>query len=235
MGIFSGLESTLSSSLSFNTKSFTSNLISDILDKALSGSGVRGNYADDVAYGKNIVAAAMRIRYAQGWQWTVDVDGLNGFDMFVKDITYGHGTIETESKVIGSVEFNKPTHVTAGLVTMTVRDTEDGKIMDWFKERKGKVTNRDGTINLPPSYLMNIRLYRVSQEGGKTLEEEMRVFPTQLGEITRSRDQVTEFLSYPITFQKYTSAGSGVEGILSGATGAVGSVAKSAAGSVIEF
>ena len=145
----------------------------------------------------------MRIRYAQGWQWTVEVDGLNGFDMFVKDITYSSGNIETESKVIGSVEFSKPTYVSAGPVTMTVRDTEDGKIMDWFKERRSRVTNPDGTINLPPEYLMKIRVYRVTQDGGKELEEEMRVFPTQLGEITRSRDQVSEFLSYPITFQKY--------------------------------
>lgn len=102
MSIFSSVGRTLTTALSFNTKSFTSNLISDILDKAISGGGVSGNYSSDIAYGKNIVAAAMRIRYAQGWQWTVEVDGLNGFDMFVKDITYSSGNIETESKVIGS-------------------------------------------------------------------------------------------------------------------------------------
>lgn len=235
MGIFNNVSSTLSSALSFNAKSFTSNLVSDILDKALSGSGVRGQYASDIAYGKNIVAAAMRIRYAQGWQWTVEVDGLNGFDMFVKDITYSHGSIETESKIIGSVEFNKPTHVTAGPVTMTVRDDEEGKVMKWFMERKAKVTNRDGTINLPPSYLMNVRLYRVTQDGGVDLESEMRVFPTQLGEVTRSRDQVSEFLSYPITFQKYTSAGNGADAMISGAAGALmGSLANEVT-SVIKF
>lgn len=235
MSIFSSVGRTLTTALSFNTKSFTSNLISDILDKVISGSGVSGNYSSDIAYGKNIVAAAMRIRYAQGWQWTVEVDGLNGFDMFVKDITYSSGNIETESKVIGSVEFSKPTYVSAGPVTMTVRDTEDGKIMDWFKERRSRVTNPDGTINLPPEYLMKIRVYRVTQDGGKELEEEMRVFPTQLGEITRSRDQVSEFLSYPITFQKYTSAGSGVSALVNGAVGMATSALKGAVSGVIKF
>ncbi|EIH4659340.1 phage tail protein [Escherichia coli] len=235
MSIFSRVGKTLTSALSFNGKSFASNLISDILDRAISGSGVSGNYSSDVAYGKNIVATAMRIRYAQGWQWTVEVDGLSGFDMFVKDITYGSGNIETESKIIGSVEFSKPTHVTAGPVTMTVRDTEDGKIMNWFKERRSRVTNRDGTLNLPPDYLMNIRLYRVTQDGGKELEEEMRVFPTQLGEITRSRDQVSEFLSYPITFQKYTSAGSGVSALVNGAAGMATGALKNTASKIIKF
>ncbi|EGS5176363.1 phage tail protein, partial [Escherichia coli] len=145
MSIFSATTQTLASAVSFSAKSFTSNLISNILDRAVSGSGVSGSYGNDIAYGKNVVATAMRIRYAQGWQWTVDVDGLSGFDMFVKDITYSSGNIETESKIIGSVEFNKPTHVTAGPVTMTVRDTEDGKIMNWFKERRARVTNSDGT------------------------------------------------------------------------------------------
>lgn len=123
----------------------------------------------------------MRIRYAQGWQWTVEVDGLNGFDMFVKDITYSSGNIETESKVIGSVEFSKPTYVSAGPVTMTVRDTEDGKIMDWFKERRSRVTNPDGTINLPPEYLMKIRVYRVTQDGGKNWKKKCAYFLRNLG------------------------------------------------------
>nr|WP_225312294.1 hypothetical protein [Salmonella sp.] len=77
----------------------------------------------------------MRIRYARGWQWTVG-SGWSERLRYVReaDITYSSaGNIETESKVIGSVEFSKPTHVSAGPVTMTVGCTEEGKIMDWFK------------------------------------------------------------------------------------------------------
>nr|WP_225312453.1 hypothetical protein [Salmonella sp.]QBM91361.1 hypothetical protein NNIBIDOC_00028 [Salmonella sp.] len=57
-----------------------------------------------MAYGKNIVAAAaMRIRYAR-WQWTVEVDGLNGFDMFVKDVTYT--AVGTSDKKAGDRQRN---------------------------------------------------------------------------------------------------------------------------------
>lgn len=233
MGMFSAPVRALPSAMSFDTGAFASGLISDILDQALNGTGVTGAYNSDVAFGKSVVNAAMRIRYAQGWQWRIEVEGINGIDMFVKDITYDTGNVETEAKTIGSVEFNKPTHVTAGPVTLTVRDTEDGKIMKWFKARKRRVTNRDGTINLPASYLMNIRLYRITQEGAASLEETMRVFPTQLGEVSRSRDQVTEFLSYPLTFQRYTSAGTFAESLLSAAGGAIDGAIDSAIGSVI--
>lgn len=45
----------------------------------------------------------MRIRYAQGWQWTVEADGMPGIDMYAKDVTFGFGNIETESKIIGGL------------------------------------------------------------------------------------------------------------------------------------
>lgn len=224
MGFFDGV----TNSLSLHTGSFTSNLVSDILERSLSYSGSGSKFADDVAFGKNYVNLAMRIRFSQGWQWTVEVDGLSGFEMFAKDITYGFGNIEHDTKIIGSVEFNKPTHATAGTITMTVMDTEDGKIQSWFEARKARVTNSDGTVNLPPEYLLGIRIYRVTQEGTKTLEREVKVFPTQLGEITRSRDQVTEFLSYPITFVKHTSAGSALAGVLNAVTGTATSTATNA-------
>jgi hypothetical protein len=229
MGYFDGI----TNSLSVDTGSFTSNLISDILESSLSSSGSGAKFANDVAFGKNYVNLAMRIRYAQGWQWTVEVDGLSGFEMFAKDITYGFGNIEHDTKVIGSVEFNKPTHATAGTITLTVMDTEDGKIHSWFQARKARVTNGDGTVNLPPEYLLGIRIYRVTQEGAKQLEQEVKVFPTQLGEITRSRDQVTEFLSYPLTFVKHTSAGSAVTGVLGAVAGTVtGSVTGAASDAI---
>lgn len=233
-----GFFDSVTNSLSVDTGSFTSNLVSDILERSLSYGGSGAKFADDIAFGKNYVNLAMRIRFAQGWQWTVEVDGLSGFEMFAKDITYGFGNIEHDTKVIGSVEFNKPTHATAGTITMTVMDTEDGKIQSWFEARKARVTNKDGTVNLPPQYLLGIRIYRITQEGAKILEQEVKVFPTQLGEITRSRDQVTEFLSYPITFIKHTSAGSALGAVLNAAAGTASSTATkavTASAQVIKF
>ncbi|STO18177.1 Uncharacterised protein [Escherichia coli] len=70
MSIFSSVGRTLTTALSFNTKSFTSNLISDILDKAISGGGVSGNYSSDIAYGKKYCCC----RYAYPLRPGVAVD-----------------------------------------------------------------------------------------------------------------------------------------------------------------
>ncbi|QCZ30166.1 phage tail protein [Leclercia adecarboxylata] len=232
MGYFDGL-SGLTSGVSMKTVG--SNLISNILSRAtsiVSGQPVSfSGLPAELSSNKAIVQAAMRIRYAQGWQWAIEADGMPGLDMYAKDVTYGFGNIETESKIIGAIEFNKPTHRVAGNLTMTVRDDENGLLYDWFKGRSARVINNDGTINLPPSYLLNVRLYRVTQDGQRKLEEEVQLIPTTLGEITRSRDQVTEFLSFPLSFVRYTS----IDRSLRGMAGNVASGLVSGAGSLIKF
>lgn len=233
MGYFDGLANNITGGAS--AKSIGSNLISNILNRATSiTSGLPvsfGGLPAELSNAKSILQAAMRIRYAQGWQWTIEADGMPGLEMYVKDVTYGFGNIETDSKIIGGIEFNKPTHRAAGSITVTVRDNENAELYYWFKRRSRMVINNDGTINLPPSYLLNIRIYRVSQDGRKVLEEEAAVIPTSLGEITRSRDQVTEFFSYPMSFVKYSSIDRSLSGIASGAISEI----TSKAGSLINF
>lgn len=74
---------------------------------------------------------------------------------------------------------------------------------------------------------MNVRLYRVSQDGQRTLAEEAAMIPTTLGEVTWSRDQVTEFMSYPLSFVKGSSINKGLGGLagsaISGLTSKIGS------------
>lgn len=204
------------------------------------GGGSYSGLNSEMSNSKAILKMAMRIKYAQGWQWNVEIDGFSGLDMYVKDMTYGFGNIETESTMIGSVEFQKPTHATAGMMTLTVRDNEAREIRQWFMQRKSLVTNTDGTLNLPMQYLMNARIYSVSQDGEKTLLESVQVFPTQLGECSFARDMLTEFCTYPLTFMRYTSAENSIGGIVSNAvagavSGAVKSVATDTVGKLRTF
>ncbi|MEB7891890.1 phage tail protein [Hafnia alvei] len=226
MGIFSGVGKSLGfNSLSSLGNSAANSFISGVLERTtsmLSGSGIgSGGLSAEASNAKSIVKAGLRIRYAQGWQWAIEVDGQRNFNMFVKDITYSSITIETEAKQIGAVVFNKPTHREAGTITATVRDSESGEIADWFDERASRVINPDGTVNLSTQYALGIRIYRVMQDGGIALESEFEVFPTSRGETTRARDQVTEFLSYPLTFVKVSSVESGLSSLASSALGKV--------------
>lgn len=155
---------------------------------------------------KVMIQRLMLTRFAQGWQWSVEADGLPNLDMFVKDITYGAGTVETEARQIGSGEFNKPTYRSSGTITMTVRDSEQRLVAMWFDQKKSLITNPDGTINLPAHYTFNLRVYQ-HFEHGKILDGEWLVMATQRGECTRNRDQLGEFYSYTLTFTKYSSFG----------------------------
>lgn len=161
----------------------------------------------DQQIGKLTALALNKILFAQGWMFAVEVDGMSGIEFFVKDITYGKYTIETEAKRIGANEYNIPVARTAQAVTMMVRDTNIGIVHDWFESCVANVINDDGTVNLPGAYLMNIRIYRLVSTGVPVLETELTVIPTQLGEITRSKDQVTEFETFPLTFVQWKTFG----------------------------
>ncbi|HBM2815619.1 TPA: phage tail protein [Enterobacter hormaechei subsp. xiangfangensis] len=167
---------------------------------------------------KSMLKAALRMAYAQGWQWTVEVAGFSQFQMFVKDINYTPITIETETKNIGGVMINRPTLSSQQTITMTVRDTEDGAIKRWFTSLAGRVINKDGTINLPVDYLVTLNIYNILSTGERQLADTYEVFATNLGDITRGRDQVSEFMAYPITWTIYSSgvdAGNGGGNVMS--------------------
>ena len=240
MSFFSAFTNSIASTIGKTAESTISTAAQRAVDKATSrmssvfSGGAYKGLTTELSNAKAISQMAMRIRYAQGWQWNIEIDGFSGLDMYVKDITYGFGNIETETTLIGSVEYNKPTHATAGTLTVTVRDNENRDVRRWFLERKARVTNTDGTLNLPMQYMMTARIYSVSQEGEKKLLESVQVFPTQFGECSFARDQINEFSYYPLTFMRYSSAASSLGGIASNMVGsAVSGLVGSAANSAI--
>lgn len=150
----------------------------------------------------------VRTPFQQGWQYRVEVDGMPpDFDIYVKDITYGAFTIEYEAKEIGTQSIHHPTHKTAGLVTLTVRDHTDGRVEKFFTKAASKVVNSDGTVNLPHEYLLTMKLYYLQEDGGETLAHQWEASPAECGEITKSRSSLNEFVSFPISFQKYRAFG----------------------------
>lgn len=234
--------SVLSNGLGFNSlkdfgKSLAGHFLQDVADRTLGSLlGSAHSYAtpaEDMQRQKAMVKAAMRLRFAQGWQWTVEVEGFQDFQLFVKDISYGPVTIETETKQIGGGIINKPTSSQVSTVSLTVRDTDDGKLKKWFEARAARVINNDGTINTPSQYLMRIAIYNVHNDGSMSIADEYKVYPTGLGDIQRARDGVSEFLSYPIQFTIYSTFTGDAENIVTSAarsmvTSATSGLAKSA-------
>ncbi|HBB3893659.1 TPA: phage tail protein [Escherichia coli] len=168
--------------------------VSSALTTTLFGSGV-----GEREVGKLTSIIMNKMLFAQGWQFSVEVDGLEGADFFAKDITYHDYSIEYETIKIGGGNILQPTERSPGQITMMVRDTVDGLVLDWFKTAKSRVINPDGTGNIPSKYLLNVRIYRLLSSGLTKLENEMTVFPVTTGDVTYARDQVEAMLLQKLT------------------------------------
>ncbi|EFH6446002.1 phage tail protein [Escherichia coli] len=177
-----------------------SSYLSSAVTTTLFGSGM-----SERQVGKLTSVIMNKMLFAQGWQFSVEVDGLEGADFFAKDITYHDYSVEYEPTKIGGGTIQQPVGREPGQITMMVRDTVDGIVMDWFKMAKNRVVNSNGTVNLPGDYLLNIRIYRLLAAGVTKLENEMTVFPVTVGDVTYARDQVTEFKSFPMTFALHST------------------------------
>lgn len=161
---------------------------------------------------KSLAHKLARTKFQLGWQWVVEFSG-NGvrppadFEIYAKSIEHGGATIEYEEKQIGANTVNTPTHKTAGTVTLTIRDHEDGRCEKFFKSLIDRVVNKDGTINLPHDYLFEMSLYRLMDNDSKELYKTWTVSMAEYGGFTRSVEQGNEFISYPAVFKKYQALG----------------------------
>ena len=156
---------------------------------------------------KQYVSKMVTVPFRQGWQWTLEADGTPpDFDIYVKDIDMGIGSVDADTQNIGSGSIAKPTSAAVSEITMTVRDHEDGRIAKWFAKKLGKVRNKDGTVNLPCNYVFAVRLLSVDNDGKKHPWKEYRVFPTGIN-LALNYESQGEFISYAITLQKFSNLG----------------------------
>lgn len=155
---------------------------------------------------RRIVKQLVETPFQQGWQFRVECDEQpSDLDIYVREITYGGTTIEYETKVIGAVSMTSPNTKTAPIITLTVRDHEDGRVVKFLDKKCNNVVNKDGTVNLPAQYLFKLRLFRLMSNDAEKLDTEWLVSAASWGEVTRDRSAPGEFVSLPATFQTYHS------------------------------
>ncbi|WP_432773942.1 hypothetical protein [Vibrio parahaemolyticus] len=151
--------------------------------------------------------------WQQGWQWAIEIessDAPTDFDIYVKDLDYGEGSIDADTFQVGSGEIAIPTRSSAGEITMTVRDDQSGTIRKWFEGRLAKVKNKDGTLNIPVEYVFKIKVFDLDDDGNRKLRNTYQVFPTKKGNVTFSRENGNSIQSFPLIFQKFMSVGNKV-------------------------
>jgi hypothetical protein len=84
--------------------------------------------------------------------------GLEFFNMFVLDVSYGPITISAEAHKIGSAVLDQPNGTEAVELRLTTMDDERGTIKSWFSQLSGRVANDDGTMGVPFDYLSKITI-----------------------------------------------------------------------------
>ncbi|EJL6927798.1 hypothetical protein NMT03_003883 [Vibrio alginolyticus] len=169
-----------------------------------------GNSSPYMKVAKKVVSDYFSRPWLQGWQWSIEIvspDAPSDVDIYVKDVSFGAGSIDSDVKVIGSGGIALPTTSSVGEITMTVRDEDSLVMNEWFDKRLALVKNKDGTINLPYEYVFEIRMFTISSDGTKKLLKSYQVFPTKKGDITWSREEVNTVASFPLVFQKFSSVG----------------------------
>ncbi len=134
-------------------------------------------------------------------------DSIPDFDIYVKDIDFGAGSIDVETFQVGCGSIALPTFSSASEITMTVRETQDQTISKWMEAQLAKVKNTDGTINLPKHYVFKINFYTLNEDGKKTKYKSYQVFPTKIGNVNFSRESGNSILSFPLIFQKFSTVG----------------------------
>lgn len=159
---------------------------------------------------KKSLSAYLAMPWLQGWQWAIEIKAAGApqdFDIYVKDVSFGAGSIDADVKVVGSGGFALPTTASVGEITMTVRDSEKLTVNQWIDERLALVKNEDGTINIPKDYLFEMRLFMLTSEGEKLPYKSYQVYPTKRGDVTWSREEVNTVASFPLVFQKFSTVG----------------------------
>lgn len=157
---------------------------------------------------REIALKQSKIRYRQDFMYELELDDQQEeLSLFCKNVSYGKGSVESDSKKIGSGAFNEPISRPAGSITAVFFDDERGDISNSFKARLNKIFNPDGTQNLPVDYVFKIRIYRLLSSTEKVLDGEWRVYVEEVNDLNGDNEATAERGTFSVTFRKRSSIG----------------------------
>lgn len=161
---------------------------------------------------KDIVNRAVHTEYKSPKLFRLDIDGAPpDFDLFVLDMS--HTPIENGNEEIayGFKKINLPSQTEPIVLTVTLSDSPNEHVREFFKEWNAKLDNGDGTVNPPNQFLKTVRRYRImSSEFSptgfvETLANEWKMWCGRVGEYSESREESGR-LTYPITLNEWRRA-----------------------------
>ena len=162
---------------------------------------------------EKVVNNFMNKPWLQGWQWAVEIEADDApidFDLYVKDVDFGAGSIDVDTFKVGGGSIAFPTSSNASEIVLTLRDDQDMTIDKWMDMRLAKVKNKDGTINIPADYIFKIHFFTLNDDGQRKPYKNYQVFPIKKGNMNFSREGRNTLHSFPLIFQKFSTVGNKV-------------------------
>lgn len=129
------------------------------------------------------------------------------FGFFVKDISYGMLNINTDEQQCGAATITWPIARQALSVSATCRDHIDGRVRKTLLVWAMQVIHPDGTVGLPygaGGYVRKVRIFNQTPEGAESLIAEMEMYPTAIGDTSRSYEN-SSLQEFPVTFTQFST------------------------------
>lgn len=183
-------------------------LISGLLGATLGTTGV-----EDFNTLRNTVHTLVRTPFLKSYQFRVSISGAPAdFDLYAKEISYGGFDVQVDEEQVGSLTYAWPTGDGSHRLSMTLRETPDHSVWNFVHSWMRIVVHNDGTVGVPAEYIRTAHIYNLSDDGTETLWNSFDVFPSQCGEISRSRE-AGDFMEVPVVFTAFHTADVGAAAV----------------------
>ena len=215
-----GIAGTVSGGLSGGLSGAVSGALSS-LTSLLGGSSSSSGVEDWNAL-RQLAHTLVHKDFVKSYQFRLDVTGQPAeLDLYAKDISYGCFDVQTDEVQAGGIVYAYPTCDGTHRISMTLRDTQDQRVWTWLRDWMRLVVHADGTVGIPSEYVRTATLYNLADDGTETVWKAFELYPTQCGDVSRSREQ-GEFMDLPVVFTTFHSSETAVS--LVSAVGAAGTL-----------
>ena len=186
-----------------------------ILDGSLLGSDVFGCdggniYSEPEDFNKLrlINKKLVSAEFVHEWNFRLEIeDQPEDFDLYIKDISYSGFEISSDEERYGCATYSWPISDQPLRVSFTARDNVDLRVAIFIHDWQNKVSNSDGTVNLPfgvNGYAKRTRVYHIKASGEETPLYQIMAYPLQYGECSRSHENGA-FMEMPVTMTVFST------------------------------
>lgn len=193
--------------------SFVNGKIQQGIDNALSylpqnlQNALFGGEHEDFNHLRQINKQLVHTSFVYDWNFKLEIDGApTDIDFYVKDLSMSLHDVATDDERYGIANQTWPNSENCITLSLTLRENTDARMYNFFMNWHVLVSPGGGVVGLPVDYVRHIRVYNIATDGTETLYRSFSGYPTQVGEMSRSREN-GQFMELPVTLRQFSTLG----------------------------